>query len=80
MAYQNGPKKLKDILANPPLQKTTMETPEKNKVPEQIPAHYLDDINQRLDALEKTQTTSVVMVLVSRSSDNRNRSWLICLS
>ena len=30
-----------------------METPEKNKVPEQIPAHYLDDINQRLDALEK---------------------------
>ena len=30
-----------------------METPEKNNVPEQIPAHYLDDINQRLDALEK---------------------------
>ena len=30
-----------------------METPKKNKVPEQIPAHYLDDINQRLDALEK---------------------------
>ena len=30
-----------------------METPEKNNVPGQIPAHYLDDINQRLDALEK---------------------------
>ncbi|MEY4142503.1 MAG: hypothetical protein RL110_1875 [Bacteroidota bacterium] len=30
-----------------------METPEKNKVPEKIPAHYLNDINQRLDALEK---------------------------
>ena len=30
-----------------------METPEKNNVPEQIPAHYLDDINQRLDALDK---------------------------
>jgi hypothetical protein len=30
-----------------------METPEKNNVPEQIPAHYLADINQRLDALEK---------------------------
>ncbi|MCF8269327.1 MAG: PorT family protein [Crocinitomicaceae bacterium] len=30
-----------------------METPEKNKVPGRIPAHYLDDINQRLDALEK---------------------------
>ena len=30
-----------------------METPKKNNVPGQIPAHYLDDINQRLDALEK---------------------------
>ena len=30
-----------------------METPEKNNVPGQIPAHYLDDINQRLDALDK---------------------------
>jgi hypothetical protein len=30
-----------------------METPEKNNIPEQIPAHYLDDINQRLDALDK---------------------------
>lgn len=29
-----------------------METPEKNNVPEQIPAHYLADINQRLDAID----------------------------
>ncbi len=29
-----------------------METPEKNNVPEQIPAHYLADINQRLNALD----------------------------
>ncbi|MFM2037443.1 MAG: hypothetical protein RL432_382 [Bacteroidota bacterium] len=30
-----------------------METPNKNNPFDNIPAHYLDDINQRLDALEK---------------------------
>jgi hypothetical protein len=30
-----------------------METPKKNNPFDNIPAHYLDDINQRLDALEK---------------------------